>query len=67
MTIEINAADRQTAQRVVTQVVGLWLSSTTPVRPVPGQGFRAMIYADFARSPEEGGLADEAEPARTGG
>ncbi|MEU3322060.1 DUF6207 family protein [Streptomyces sp. NPDC006785] len=67
MAIEINAADRHTVEVAVEQIAGLWLSSTTPVRPVPGQGFRARVHADLTRSPGEGGIPDEAEAAGASG
>lgn len=67
VAIEINAADRLTAEQAVKQIAGLWLSSTTPVRPIPGRGFCAMVHADLACLPGEGGVPDEGEVVEASG
>ncbi|WP_420711616.1 DUF6207 family protein [Streptomyces sp. NRRL F-5193] len=51
--IEITAEDRRTAEAAAARISELWLSSTIPTRPVPGQGFRAVVHADLDRSPDE--------------
>ncbi|MFE5482938.1 hypothetical protein [Streptomyces sp. NPDC056527] len=57
--IEITADDREAAKTAAERIVGLWLASSISTRPIPGQGFRAVIHADIDRTPAEGGLPDD--------
>ncbi|MFD4318975.1 hypothetical protein [Streptomyces sp. NPDC058548] len=54
--IEITADDRDAAKAAADRILSLWLASSIPPKPIPGQGFRAVVLADIDHSPAEGGL-----------
>ncbi|MEU2119488.1 hypothetical protein ABZ567_28450 [Streptomyces sp. NPDC016459] len=58
--IEITAEDRRTAEVAAARISELWLSSSAPTRPAPGQNFRAVVHADLDCSPHEMSAEDEA-------
>lgn len=70
--IGITAADTATAREAAERVSQLWLSSTYPLKRVPGEdGVHVLIDADLRRSPEEGGIPEaeglDTEPPGTSG
>ncbi|MET7622004.1 DUF6207 family protein [Streptomyces sp. NPDC005408] len=54
--IEITAADLATAAEAAEKIAGLWLSTPSPPRGVPGEdGVHVQVHADTSRGPSEGG------------
>lgn len=57
--IEITAADLATAAEAAEKIAGLWLSSPSPPRRIPGEGgVRVRVHADTSRVPSEGGYLE---------
>ncbi|MGW7304261.1 DUF6207 family protein [Streptomyces sp. NPDC054835] len=60
--IQIRAADTATAHQAADRISRLWLSSTYPMRRVPGEdGVHIQVDADLRRHPEDGGITDPVE------